>query len=138
MAQFTDRELDLMQVLWERGPSTVAEARAALEDELAYTTVLTVLRTLEAKGYVTHDPRGKAYVYRAAVARRKAQRHALGSVLARFFGGSAQDLVLALIEDERITPEQLDALRRAAPAVNPEVKTGRRESGGQGGKTGGS
>ena len=59
---FTDRELDVMAVLWERGPSTVAEVRAALEDELAYNTVLTVLRTLEDKGYVGHQEAGRAYV----------------------------------------------------------------------------
>ena len=56
--QFTDREIDLMEVLWERGPCLVAEVRAALRDELAYTTVLTILRTLEGKGYVSRAPEG--------------------------------------------------------------------------------
>ena len=60
MASFTDRELDVMAVLWERGPSTVAEVREHLEDRLAYTTVLTVLRTLEAKGFVSHEEEGDA------------------------------------------------------------------------------
>ena len=65
-------------------------------------------------------------MYRAAVGRKKAQRHALRSVLARFFGGSAEDLVLRLIEDERITPEQLDELRRTAPAPVTRQEEGRR------------
>ena len=59
--QFTDREIDVMEVLWERGPSLVAEVRAALRDELAYTTVLTILRTLEAKGYVGRSPEGRGH-----------------------------------------------------------------------------
>ena len=58
MASFTDRELDVMAVLWDRGPSTVAEVREHLEDALAYTTVLTVLRTLETKGFVSHEEEG--------------------------------------------------------------------------------
>ena len=66
---FTGRELDVMAVLWEQGASTVADVRARLEDSLAYTTVLTVLRTLEAKGHVTHESDGKAHHYSALVAR---------------------------------------------------------------------
>ena len=58
--QFTDRELDVMGVLWERGASTVAEVQTSLHDELAYTTVLTILRTLEEKGHVSHEEAGRA------------------------------------------------------------------------------
>ena len=65
--QFTDREIDVMEVLWERGPSLVAEVQAALRDELAYTTVLTILRTLEGKGYVSRAPEGRGHRYFAAV-----------------------------------------------------------------------
>jgi BlaI family transcriptional regulator, penicillinase repressor len=65
--QFTDRELDVMGVLWEQGASTVAEVRAALKDDLAYTTVLTILRTLEDKGYVAHEEEGRAHRYRPLV-----------------------------------------------------------------------
>jgi BlaI family penicillinase repressor len=64
---FTDREASLMEVLWEQGPSTVAEVREHLADRLAYTTVLTILRNLESKGYVTHDEDGRAHRYSAAV-----------------------------------------------------------------------
>jgi BlaI family penicillinase repressor len=70
---FTDRELDLMAVLWERGPSTVADVRAGLADDLAYTTVLTILRTLEEKGYVGHVAEGRAYRYHALVERGEAR-----------------------------------------------------------------
>ena len=62
---FTDRELDIMAILWERGPSTVAEVRERLSDELAHNTVLTVLRVLEDKGYVSHTEEGKAHRFRA-------------------------------------------------------------------------
>ena len=72
---FTDRELDVMAVLWQRGSGTVTEVRDALDDELAYTTVLTVLRTLEDKGYVTHTAEGKAHRYVPAVT-----QHAAGPV----------------------------------------------------------
>jgi predicted transcriptional regulator len=111
----TGREAQIMDVLWRRGEATAEEVREAMPDRPHDSTIRTLLRVLEQKGYVAHEPRGKAYVYRAAVERRNAQRHALRSVLAQFFGGSAEDLVLRLIEDERITPEQLDELRRAAP-----------------------
>src|SRR5882724_10238435 len=75
--QFTDREIDVMQVLWERGPSLVGEVRAVLKDDLAYTTVLTILRTLEGKGYVGHKQEGRGHRYFAAVKQQAAQRSAL-------------------------------------------------------------
>ena len=65
------------------------------------------------------------YVYRAVIERRNAQRWVLRGVLARFFGGSAEDLVMRLIEDERITPEQLDELRRAAPETLDKASIGK-------------
>jgi predicted transcriptional regulator len=102
-----------MDVLWRLGEATAEQVREALADRPHDSTIRTLLRVLESKGYVTHEARGKVYVYRASIGRRKAQGHALRSVLAQFFAGSAQDLVLRLIEDERITPEQLDELRRA-------------------------
>jgi predicted transcriptional regulator len=108
----TGREAQVMAAVWRLGEATAEQVREALAEPLHDSTVRTILRTLEAKGYITHEARGRAYVFRATVERGKAQRHALRDVLARFFGGSAEDLVLRLIEDERITPEQLDALRR--------------------------
>lgn len=126
----TGREAQVMDAVWRLGEASADRVREALPEPLHDSTVRTLLRVLESKGYLTHDARGKAYVYRALVERKKAQRRALGSVLARFFSGSAEDLVLRLIEDERITPEQLDALRRRAPESR-ERGAGRRRSGNQ-------
>jgi predicted transcriptional regulator len=120
----TEREAQIMDVLWTRAEATAEQVREGLPDGPHDSTVRTLLRVLETKGYVEHDVRGKAFVYRASVARDKAQRHALRSVLARFFAGSAEDLVLRLIEDERITPAQLDEIRSSTVARRPKRRTG--------------
>jgi BlaI family transcriptional regulator, penicillinase repressor len=112
----TEREAQIMDVVWRLGEATAEQVREALPGSPHDSTVRTLMRVLETKGYLTHEVRGKAYVYRAAVARQKAQRVALRSVLTRFFAGSAEDLVLRLLEDEHLTQEQLDELRQAAPA----------------------
>src|SRR5829696_4935303 len=94
---FTDRELDVMNVLWERGPATVAEVRAELPDDLAYTTVLTVLRTLEEKGYVSHAEEGKAHRYTPLVERQAAGRSALTRMVEKLFRGSPELLLTHLV-----------------------------------------
>ena len=86
---FTDRELDVMAVLWERGSGTVAEVRDGMHDELAYTTVLTVLRTLEEKGFVSHVAEGKAHRYVPAVSQHAAGKSALSRMVEKVFGGHA-------------------------------------------------
>jgi BlaI family penicillinase repressor len=130
----TGREGQVMDAVWRLGEATAEQVREALPEPLHDSTVRTLLRVLESKGYLGHEVRGKAYVYRALVERSKAQRHALHSLLLRFFGGSAEDLVLRLIEDERITPEQLDALRRTAPSPKGRGASRRRDGGkGKGG-----
>src|SRR3954465_500771 len=101
----TEREAQIMDVLWRLGEGTAEQVREGLGDRQHDSTIRTLLRVLETKGHVAHEVRGKAYVYRATIGRQRAQRHVLRSVLAQFFGGSAQDLVLRLIEDERITAE---------------------------------
>lgn len=116
MASFTDRELDVMAVLWERGPSTVAEVRENLEDPLAYTTVLTVLRTLEAKGYVGHEEEGKAHRYAPLVARDRAGKTALGQVLGKIFGGSREMLLANLVKERGIDAAELKRLRKILDA----------------------
>jgi predicted transcriptional regulator len=108
---FTDRELDVMQVLWRKGPSTVAEVRAALEDDLAYTTVLTVLRTLEDKDHVGHRGEGKAHRYFAKVAETEARQSALDRLLDRVFGGSAELLLTHLVNDRDLSAKELKRLR---------------------------
>ena len=109
----TQRESQIMEVLWNAEGLTADQVRAALASDLHDSTVRTLLRILENKGYVAHEVKGKAYVYRAAVPRERAQRSALHGVLARLFGGSAESLVLRLLEDEQITPEQLDEIRKS-------------------------
>ena len=116
MASFTDRELDVMAVLWERGPSTVAEVREHLEDALAYTTVLTVLRTLEAKGFVSHEEEGKAHRYTPLVARDRAGKTALGQVLGKIFGGSREMLLANLVKERGIDAAELRRLRKILDA----------------------
>ena len=111
----TQREAQIMDVLWRLSAATADEIRAELPGEPHDSTVRTLLRVLESKGFVVHDTRGKTFGYRAAAAREKVQRKALRSFLARLFGGSAEDLVLRLLEDEQITPEQLAQLRSAQP-----------------------
>ena len=109
---FTDRELDVMGVLWERGPSTVAEVREGLADDLAYTTVLTVLRTLEAKGHVGHAEEGKAHRYRALVERGRAGRSAVKRLVDKLFQGSPELLLTQLVSDRDLSDDEIKRLRR--------------------------
>ena len=124
MTLLTDRELDIMAVLWERGAATVAEVQDQLEDELAYTTVLTILRTLEAKGHVGHEESGgRAYLYFPKTVRRHAARAALRHVLETVFDGAPDRLVSRLLADERVTPEQLRRIRDEADRRLREART---------------
>jgi len=112
-----------MDVVWRLGEVTAEQVREALPGAPHDSTVRTLMRVLETKGQLTHKTKGKAYVYRAAVGRNKAQKLALRSVLTRFFAGSAQDLVLRLIEDEHLSQKQLDELRRSfASPTGPKLR----------------
>jgi BlaI family transcriptional regulator, penicillinase repressor len=113
---FTDRELDVMAVLWERGSATVTEVRERLPDELAYTTVLTVLRTLEEKGHVAHRGDGKAHRYFPLVERRAAGRSALARLIDTVFNGSPELLLTQLVTERDLSDEQLKRLRRLMDA----------------------
>lgn len=108
----TDREADLMDVLWEHGASTVTEVRQHLKDELAYTTVLTILRTLEAKGYVDHIEEGRAHRYAPVVARDAARRSALRALASKLFKGSTELLLTHLVSDEKLTKVEIQRIRR--------------------------
>ena len=107
----TEREAQIMDALWRFGNATADQVRAALPDQPHDSTVRTLLRILEAKGYVAHSARGKSYLYRARIERSQAQKSAVRQFLARLFGGSAESLVLRLIEDEALTPEKLEEIR---------------------------
>jgi predicted transcriptional regulator len=108
----TEAEYRLMQVLWDRGESTVAEVVDAIGDPpLAYNTVLTTLRILEQKAYVRHKAAGRAFIYRAVVERDEAQRSVVQHVLSRFFDGSPRELVLNLLESDSVDDGELERLR---------------------------
>jgi predicted transcriptional regulator len=111
----TKAELRLMKVLWSRGESTVAEmvAATAPDGELAYTSVLTTIRILENKGYVKHRQEGRAFLYSSTVAEAEASRSEVRHVLQRFFGNSPERLVLSLLGDGEVTPEELRRLKEA-------------------------
>lgn len=111
---FADRELDVMTILWAEGPRTVAEVRDALAArgaQLAYTTVLTVLRTLETKGAVGHEAEGRAHRYHALVARETAGRRALRRMLGTVFGGSSELLLAHLVDEREPDAAELRRLR---------------------------
>ena len=109
---FTDRELDVMGVLWDLGGATVAEVRERLADELAYTTVLTVLRTLEEKGYVGHTEEGKAYRYHPLVERQDAGTSVLRRITRKLFKDSPELLLTHLVSDRGLTDAELERMRR--------------------------
>src|SRR5262249_43487538 len=107
-ATLTPLELEIMSVLWETGPAGVQTVQANLKSrELAYTTVQTMLNVLHRKGRVKRQLKDRAYVYRPALSREKAVNNAIGEMLDRFFGGSADSLVLSLVETRHLTPEKL-------------------------------
>lgn len=109
---FTERELDVMGVLWDAGDATVAEVRERLPDELAYTTVLTVLRTLEEKGYAGHVEEGKAYRYHPLVERQDAGKSVLRRLTRKLFKNSPELLLTHLVSDRSLGDEELERMRR--------------------------
>jgi predicted transcriptional regulator len=111
MSLLTDRELDVMAVLWDRGAATVAQVQDLLTDDLAYTTVLTVLRTLEAKGHVGHEPEGRAHLYFPRTVRRDAARKTVDHLIDKVFQGSADLLFARVLADRPLTTEQLRRIR---------------------------
>ena len=109
---FTDRELDVMAILWQRGPSTVAEVRERLADDLAHNTVLTVLKVLEEKWYVDHTEEGKAHRFRARVKQEAAGATAASRLVEKLFGGSTERLMTHLVTERGVTADELRRLRR--------------------------
>ncbi len=104
----TPLELQIMNVLWETGPANVQSVQANLKGrELAYTTVQTMLNVLHRKGKVKRLLKDRTYIYRPVLSRQKAVSQAVGEMLDRFFGGSADGLVLNLVETRHLTPEKL-------------------------------
>jgi predicted transcriptional regulator len=111
----TEAELRLMKVLWERGESAVAELVSAVSEErpLAYTSVLTTVRILENKGYVRHRQEGRAFLYSPCIDEFEASRSEVRHMLQRFFGNSRERLLLSLLGDDDVSPEELKRLKEA-------------------------
>ena len=110
----TEAELRLMRVLWAKGKATVSEVADALHSgpPLAYTTVLTMLRILERKGYIDHEKQGRAFVYEPVIDRSEACSKAVRYVVSRFFNNSPELLVLNILENEKIDPKELKRLKK--------------------------
>jgi len=109
--RLTHRELDIMAVLWRHGSGTVNEVGDGLEDDLAYSTVLTMLRTLEGKGHVRHDSEGKAFRYYPITQPEDAGGGALDRVLDKIYQGSRELLVTRLLADEEVSSGELRRIR---------------------------
>jgi BlaI family transcriptional regulator, penicillinase repressor len=108
---FPPRELAVMSVLWRLGSATVSEVKDGLDDELAYTSVLSALQTLEEKGYVRHEAEGRAYRYFAVVEAEKAGGSALARIRDAIFHGSAERMLAQMVSDKKLSRKELERLR---------------------------
>src|SRR5688572_30449709 len=109
--QMTPLELEIMQVLWETGPANVQTVQRGLKRELAYTTVQTMLTVLHRKSRVKRTLKDNAYIYRASVSRDKFTGYAVREFIDRLFGGSAEGLVVSLLQEKHLTREKLKSLQ---------------------------
>lgn len=110
--RLTQRELDVMSVLWELGEATATEVRERVDPNLAYTSISTILRLLEMKGYVAHRRGdGKTHVYFAAVDAETAGKSALDRLLDKVYGGSPLKLLAHLVEDRKLSEKDLARMR---------------------------
>ena len=108
----TKLELQIMQVIWKREASTVTDVQEGLEQQLAYTTVQTMLNILVRKGKLKRELRGRAFEYAATVTEAKASSHAVRDLVDRMFGGSTEDLVMSLIKSRQIDPKKIAKLSK--------------------------
>src|SRR6185436_5730187 len=108
----TNAEHRIMEVIWAKGGATVAEVVEALKGRDAYTTILTLMRILKVKGFLSTRKEGRAFVFTPRVNRDTVARRAVQQLLSKFFDGSASELVLSFLREEELTPEELDLLKR--------------------------
>lgn len=108
---FSDRELDVMSVLWENDSGTVREVKNEIEDDLAYTTILTVCQTLEDKGHVRHEEEGRAYRYYPLVEQEAAGQTALRKILEKIFLGSSEMMLAQLVSERDLSSQELEQMR---------------------------
>ena len=113
-ATLTPQELELMKIVWQKGQATVRDVYETLLEhrKIAYTTVMTMMRVLEKKGYVKTHRANRAYVYRPARPQRQVVRSMVREFVDRVFNGSAQPLLVHLVEDRRLSPKELEELER--------------------------
>jgi BlaI family transcriptional regulator, penicillinase repressor len=123
---FTERELDIMSVLWEHGPSTVAEVRGKLADAVSHNTVATILGILEDKGHVAHTEEGRAFRYHALVARDEAGRSAFERLIDTVFGGSAEAMLTHFVRDRKLSRVELERIRGILDEQIEHDRTGSR------------
>jgi predicted transcriptional regulator len=121
----TEAELRLMKLLWARGDSAVGDLVAAIPDgeALAYTSVLTTVRILERKGYVRHRQEGRAFIYSPCVEEHEASRSEIRHMMQRFFGNSRERLLLSLLGDDEIDPDELQRLKEAIARAAEDAPT---------------
>ena len=118
----TPLELEIMNVLWETGPANVQTVQARLQSrDLAYTTVQTMLNVLDRKGKVKRQLKNRAFLYRPVYSRQKAVKQAVGDMLDRFFGGSADGLVLNLVKTRHLTRERLAEIQKLLDSTKEDL-----------------
>ena len=112
----TNAEHRIMEVIWARGSATVAEVVEALDGKDAYTTILTLMRILKAKGFLSSRKEGRAFVFAPRVDRNTAARKAVHQLLSKFFSGSPSELVLSFLREEELTAQELEVIKRKIQA----------------------
>lgn len=117
----TPLELEIMQVLWAEGPSNVQAVQAALKNDLAYTTVQTMLNVLHRKGRVKRRLQGRAFEYAAMVSREAVHRQAVRDLVEKMFGGSSEELVMSLVKSREVDAERLAELAKMIAAEEKEA-----------------
>jgi len=120
--KLTPLELEIMHVLWDEGPANVQTVQQKLKRPLAYTTVQTMLNILHRKGKVKRALKDRAYFYTPAVSRSHVTRQHIGDIIDRLFGGSAESLVMSLVETKHLTPEKLARLQQILEETRGEKK----------------
>jgi predicted transcriptional regulator len=115
----TGAELKILAVLWERGPSTVREVHSHINGSTGYTTVLKFMQIMTDKGLLTRDERGRSHIYKPAIAQERTQKHLVGELIDKAFGGSMRKLMLSALSAKRATP---DELREIAKLIDDKSK----------------
>jgi predicted transcriptional regulator len=121
-ASFTDKELEIMKIIWERGEATVKDIQESLPGDRHYNSVLTIIRVLERKRHLVHRAEGKTYIYRSGEGRDQARSRLLRHLVKNVFGGSAASVVLNLVQAGDLNHEDLERIRRKIARKNVEKR----------------